>query len=112
MATDGLAVVTSAKNDFLTNVSSGAASEDFHYADKWSDVDPSFPAKPVLHYIPGTESGTLDFFVSTVFPGTLAEVPTVDKIAMLKANVSAGRRVRWRRPSRWSSGRMRSWFSC
>ena len=91
VGTDGLAVVTSAKNDFLGGASSEQFQEIFTTADRWSDIDPSYPDKPVLHYIPGTESGTLDFFVSTVFPNTLAEAPTADKIAMLKANVSAGR---------------------
>ena len=91
VGTDGLAVVTSTTNDFLSGVSSEQLQGIFTTADRWSDIDPRYPDEPVLHYIPGTESGTLDFFVATVFPNTLAEAPTADKIAMLKANVSSGR---------------------
>jgi ABC-type phosphate transport system substrate-binding protein len=91
VATDGLAVVTSAQNDFLDGVSSEQLQRIFTAADRWSDIDPSYPAEPILHYTPGRESGTLDFFVSTIFPSTLAEAPRADRIAMLEANVSAGR---------------------
>jgi phosphate transport system permease protein len=91
VATDGLAVVTSAENDFLTDVSTAQLQEIFTTGDRWSQIDPAWADKPILHYIPGAESGTLDFFVSTVFPSSLEEVPTADKIALLKANISAGR---------------------
>ena len=91
VGTDGLAVVTSAKNSFLQNVTREQLRAIFTTADKWSDVDPSWPAKPILRYIPGTASGTLDFFVANVWPKTLAEAPQADQIAMLTANISAGR---------------------
>ncbi|MBN2548111.1 MAG: substrate-binding domain-containing protein, partial [Anaerolineales bacterium] len=32
----------------------------------WSDVDPSWPAEPILRFSPGTDSGTFDFFVEEV----------------------------------------------
>ncbi len=91
VGTDALAVVTSAKNDFLSGLSTEQLKKVFTTADRWSDIDSSYPAKPILHYIPGKESGTLDFFTSSVFPRELAEVPTADKLAMLRGNVSAGR---------------------
>jgi phosphate transport system permease protein len=91
VATDGMAVVTSAQNDFLAGVTTAQLQSIFTSAKTWADVDPAYPAKPILRYIPGKESGTLDFFVSTVFPSNLREAPTADKIAMLKASISTGR---------------------
>jgi phosphate transport system substrate-binding protein len=35
-------------------------------ADSWSDVNPSWPNEPVLKFIPGTDSGTFDYFVEEV----------------------------------------------
>jgi ABC-type phosphate transport system substrate-binding protein len=91
VGTDGLAVVTSAQNDFVTGLSSAQLQEVFTTGDRWSDIDPSFAQKPILRDIPGAKSGTLDFFVSTVFPSSLEEMPAADKIALLKANISTGR---------------------
>lgn len=91
VGTDGLAVVTSAQNDFLDNLTNAQLQEIFTTGDRWSQVDAAWADKPILHYIPGAESGTLDFFVSTVFPSSLEEMPTADKIALLKANISSGR---------------------
>ena len=39
----------------------------FSTAEKWSDIDPSWPAENILRYIPGTDSGTFDYFVEKVF---------------------------------------------
>ena len=36
-------------------------------ADAWNDVNPDWPAEPVLKFIPGTDSGTFDYFVEEVF---------------------------------------------
>ena len=89
--TDALAIVTSGQNDFLTNLTTAQIQHVFTKAEQWADIDPSFPAKPVLHFIPGTVSGTLDFFVSSLFPSTLEAAPPADKLAMLEQNLSAGR---------------------
>jgi phosphate transport system substrate-binding protein len=35
-------------------------------AETWADVDPSFPAHPILRFSPGTDSGTFDYFVEAV----------------------------------------------
>jgi phosphate transport system permease protein len=91
VGTDGLAVVTSAENTFLQDVTREQLRAIFTTAEKWSDVDPSWPDKPILRFIPGAASGTLDFFVTGVWPTTLAETPRADKIAMLAAKISAGR---------------------
>ena len=36
-------------------------------AETWADVNPEWPAEPIVRYIPGTDSGTFDFFVEEVF---------------------------------------------
>ncbi len=91
IANDGIPVVVSAENDFLTGVTREQLQQIFTTADKWSDVDPSWPDKPILHYIPSEDSGTLDFFVAEVFGTTIEEQPPEVLIAMLAANLSSGR---------------------
>lgn len=91
IANDGIPVVVSAENDFLTGVTHEQLRQIFTTAETWSDVDPAWPEKPILHYIPSADSGTLDFFVGRVFGTTLAEQPASELIALLAANVSSGR---------------------
>jgi ABC-type phosphate transport system substrate-binding protein len=38
----------------------------FSDAQTWADVDPSWPAEPILRFSPGTDSGTFDYFVEAV----------------------------------------------
>ncbi|MCA9971248.1 MAG: PstS family phosphate ABC transporter substrate-binding protein, partial [Anaerolineales bacterium] len=67
VGTDALAVVVSAENDFLTNASLADLAAIFSTAETWADVNPDWPAEPILRYIPGTDSGTFDYFVEVVF---------------------------------------------
>ncbi|MCB8966863.1 MAG: PstS family phosphate ABC transporter substrate-binding protein [Ardenticatenaceae bacterium] len=67
VGTDALAVVVSAENDFLTDVTFEQLAAIFSTAETWADVDPSWPAEPILRYIPGTDSGTFDYFVEEIF---------------------------------------------
>jgi len=66
VGTDAIAVVVSKDNTFVTDVTAEQLAQIFSTADKWSDVDPSWPAEPILRYIPGTDSGTFDFFVEEI----------------------------------------------
>lgn len=66
IGTDGLAVVVNKGNTFLTNATMEELAKIFT-ADKWSDVNPSWPAEPIQRFIPGTDSGTFDYFVEEVF---------------------------------------------
>lgn len=91
IANDGIPVVVSAENDFLTGVTKEQLRRIFTSAENWSDVDPAWPDRPILHYIPGADSGTLDFFVAAVFGTTLAGLPAEDLAAILTANISSGR---------------------
>jgi len=66
VGTDALAIVVSSENDFLTGLSLEQLALVFSTAETWADVDPSFPAEPILRFSPGTDSGTFDYFVETV----------------------------------------------
>jgi phosphate transport system substrate-binding protein len=67
VGTDALAIVVSTENTFLTNVTFDQLALIFSTAEKWSDVDPSWPQEAILRFIPGTDSGTFDYFVEEVF---------------------------------------------
>ena len=66
VGTDALAVVVNPANDFLTDASIEELAQIFT-AEKWSDVNPDWPAENILRFIPGTDSGTFDYFVEAVF---------------------------------------------
>ncbi len=67
VGTDAIAVTVSTDNDFLTDLSLEQLAAIFSTAETWADVDPSWPDEPILRYIPGTDSGTFDYFVEAVF---------------------------------------------
>jgi phosphate transport system substrate-binding protein len=67
VGTDALAVTVSSDNTFLKNVSMQQLGQIFSTAQLWSDVDPSWPAQPIQRFIPGTDSGTFDYFAEEVF---------------------------------------------
>lgn len=66
VGTDALAIVVSAENDFLTDVTLEELALLFSTAQKWSDVRPDWPAEDILRFSPGTDSGTYDYFLEAV----------------------------------------------
>jgi len=66
LGTDALAVCV-AKGSPVTKVSQAQLVKLFSTAEKWSEVDPSWPAQPILRFIPGTDSGTFSYFVEHIF---------------------------------------------
>ena len=61
-------MVTSQENDFID----GATFEELAMifssgAETWADVNPEWPGEEIQRFIPGTDSGTFDFFVEEVF---------------------------------------------
>lgn len=66
VGTDAIAIVVSKQNTFLTNVTMEELAKIFTTAQKWSDVNPAWPAEDILRYTPGTDSGTFDFFTEVV----------------------------------------------
>lgn len=70
VGTDALAVVVSKENTFVTDVTTAELALIFSTAEKWSDVRADWPAEPILRYIPGTDSGTFDYFVEAIMAPT------------------------------------------
>jgi phosphate binding protein len=67
VGTDALAVVVSAENNFMTGVTLEELAMIFSpEATTWADVNPDWPAEEIQRYIPGTDSGTYDYFVEAV----------------------------------------------
>jgi phosphate transport system substrate-binding protein len=61
---DGLAIVTSAQNQFLDTLNYEQMAKIFEQggAKTWNQVDPSFPNEEIAIFGPDAESGTYDFF--------------------------------------------------
>jgi phosphate transport system substrate-binding protein len=68
VGTDALAVVVSVANDFVEDLTLEQLALVFSTAENWSDVDASWPDEPIQRYIPGTDSGTYDYFTEEIFP--------------------------------------------
>ena len=66
VGTDAIAVVVSKENTFVTDVTKEELAAIFSTAQKWSDVRPEWPAEDILRYVPGTDSGTFDYFVEAI----------------------------------------------
>ena len=68
VGTDALAVVVSAQNTFVTELSEDQLANIYSGTLKlWSDVDASYPKQPIKLYSPGTDSGTFDYFVERLY---------------------------------------------
>ena len=67
VGSDALAVVVSQENDFITSATFEELALIFSTAETWADVNPAWPAEPIQRFIPGTDSGTFDFFVEYIF---------------------------------------------
>lgn len=90
IGTDALAITTSPTNDFITDVSLEQLRTIFTSANTWSNANEAWPNAPIDRYIPGSDSGTLDFFAETVFPVELADLPKDTLVEILAANISVG----------------------
>ena len=87
---DALAIVVSQENSFLQNVTHEQIVQLFTSAERWSDVDASWPNEPVVRYVPGEQSGTLDYFSEALLSVDISELPKETLVQLLEANVSAG----------------------
>jgi phosphate binding protein len=76
---DAIAVAVSVDNDFI-DMEAGLTIEELQmifsrcWAEdqstnscKWSDINPDWPAEDIALYIPGTDSGTFDYFTEAIF---------------------------------------------
>jgi phosphate transport system permease protein len=91
VGTDALVVAVSQKNDFLENVTVEELREIFTDFETWSDVNAAYPGKPIQRFIPGADSGTLDFFADTTFSISVEELPAEDLLAIAEFHLSPGR---------------------
>ena len=69
VAIDGLSVVVNPDNDWVTCLTVDQLTAMFgpdSTVSSWSDVDPSWPDEEITFYIPGTDSGTFDYFTETI----------------------------------------------
>jgi phosphate transport system substrate-binding protein len=87
---DAIAIVVNKDNTFLTNVTMEQLGKIFTSAEKWSDVDPSWPAEPILRYTPGTDSGTYDFFAEFAIqkPNKLKTLDEAKKLVLNAKNLN------------------------
>lgn len=67
VGTDALAIVVSSENDFLEEVTTEELAQIFSTAENWSDIRPEYPNEPIQRFVPGTDSGTFDYFVEEIF---------------------------------------------
>lgn len=70
VAYDGLSLVVHPSNDFIKQLTLDQIKLIFlsnqQLAMKWSDIDASWPDKPIKIFSPGTDSGTFDYFKEVV----------------------------------------------
>jgi len=67
VGTDALAVVVNSANNFIEDLSAEQLGMIFSGdATTWADVDPSFPADPIVRIAPATDSGTFAYFTEVV----------------------------------------------
>lgn len=91
VGTDALAVVANAENSFLTNLSQAELQKVFTTAETWADVNPAWPDEPIYRFIPGADSGTLDFFTDAVYDAHLSDLSKEELARLLAANITVGR---------------------
>jgi len=71
VAIDALTVMVHPSNDFVSCLTVEQLHDIFRNGgySSWSEVDPSYPDEPIVGYVPGTDSGTFDYFVEAVIEG-------------------------------------------
>ena len=82
VGTDALAVVVSKGNTFADNVDLAQLATLFSTAANWSDINPAWPNEPIQRFIPGTDSGTFDYFVEEVFDKDEEPILSADNLQM------------------------------
>ena len=80
VGSDSINIVVSKENSFLTNLSTDQLKNIFTTAEIWSDIDASWPDKPILRYTPSSESGTFDYFVNTVLNDDLSAIMNLNNL--------------------------------
>ena len=87
---DALAIVVSAANDFVNELSFAELQAIFSEAETWSQVRPEWPDEPIQLVIPGTDSGTFDFFTKRVLDDDLSTMLAKEPITSENDNQLVG----------------------
>lgn len=69
VAVDGIVIAVNAKNTWCTKLTCAQLKQIWEPDSKvvnWQDLDPAWPAEPILLYGADTESGTFDYFTETI----------------------------------------------
>ena len=86
VGTDALAVVVNKDNTWLADgVTLAELAKIYGEAKTWAEVNPAWPAEPILRFSPGTDSGTFDFFVEAVMAPAYEKSMDKGEEALLKA---------------------------
>ncbi len=89
VGTDAIAIVVSKENTFLTNLTIEELGLISTTAEKWSDVNPEWPAENILRFTPGTDSGTFDFFTEEIIqkPMDLEDLDAAKAMVLAASNL-------------------------
>ena len=90
VGTDALALVVSADNDFVSELSFAEVQQVFSSAETWSAVRADWPDEPIDVVIPGQDSGTFDYFVEEVLSGDPSAMLARDPIMSENDNQLVG----------------------
>jgi len=80
-----IAIIINPTNPFLTDITSDQLSL-LLTTERWSNINPQWPANPIIRYLPNSESDTFIQLVDTVFSGD--ETPLLDAPNMRFADIS------------------------
>jgi phosphate transport system substrate-binding protein len=87
VGTDALAVTVATENDFIESATLEELALIFGEAQNWSDVNSEWPDEPIERFIPGTDSGTFDYFVEEVFDEDESQILAQDPTTSENDNV-------------------------
>jgi len=89
---DAMVAVINKANTFVSDLSREQLELLFTDGITWTDINPDWPDEEIARYIPTVNSGTMDFFVQSVFgEQTLKDMPYDGLVSTFVTNVSAGR---------------------
>ena len=83
---DVLVVIINSDNGFVDNLTREQLARLFSTADTWQDVNPDWPAAPIERFIPGTDSGTFEYFVEEFFDKDQAPILDAARTSLSKDN--------------------------
>lgn len=110
IGTDVLAIAVSAANEFVTGLSQEQLKVLFGGVELWSGLESTWPAQPVMRFVPGADSGTLDFLVEHVYGDlALTDLPRDVLEAAVANSVSAACCAGWSETNPWPSVPTTSW---